>query len=209
MTFIQVDPNQKKTVAVLVTVLVAAVLVIAIRIIPGISGSAASEGQSNLIGGTPITIREEVLFKSRQNPFKRPAHLRSNAGKGDAGQNGIQAMSNSSTPPAMPWMPPGQLRIEPIKMSSEPIIQSGGEDTTRNHIPSFTLLATVKSESGYYCVIKIDDSNTRVVRVNDIIANGFRVKAINAGRAILTDGKDTIIARKPPLQVDTVKTGNG
>ena len=70
------------------------------------------------------------------------------------------------------------------------------KDEPRKLVPVFTLLATVKDPHGYCAVIQSETSKVSVVEVGDTL-DGFRIERIGGSHAVLTDGRDTIIARRP------------
>ncbi|MCX8052706.1 MAG: hypothetical protein N3B12_02775 [Armatimonadetes bacterium] len=63
--------------------------------------------------------------------------------------------------------------------------------------PRFTLLATVNIGRAFSAVIRVGDSDERIVQVGDVLEGGFRVIALNADRAILTDGREIVVANRP------------
>jgi hypothetical protein len=63
--------------------------------------------------------------------------------------------------------------------------------------PAFTLLATVKGERGFSAVIRTGESDVRIVEVGDLLEGGFRVVMLESWRAVLSDGRETIVAKRP------------
>jgi hypothetical protein len=61
----------------------------------------------------------------------------------------------------------------------------------------FTLLATVKSDRGFSAVIRAGESEVRVADVGDTLQGGFKVIDLNGDRAVLTDGRETVVAKRP------------
>ena len=58
----------------------------------------------------------------------------------------------------------------------------------------------MKSADRIYAAVRIGDSRVKVVQVGDIVDGGFRVKQLDSGRAVLTDGTDTLTARRQNVQ---------
>jgi len=63
--------------------------------------------------------------------------------------------------------------------------------------PAFTLLATVRGTLGYSAVIRGSASAARVVEVGDVLERGFKVTHVDSSRAVLTDGREIIVAKRP------------
>ena len=63
--------------------------------------------------------------------------------------------------------------------------------------PIFALLATIKGANGYSAVIRTGETEVRVVEVGDTLQDGFKVKSLEESRAVLSDGRDTIVANRP------------
>ena len=78
-----------------------------------------------------------------------------------------------------------------------PSLEKRTKDSSEKLMPKFTLLATIQCGNSYSAVIKSDGKDERVVDIGDVLDCGFRVKSIDDECAVLTDGRNTIIAKRP------------
>lgn len=199
-----IDPSQKKIVWVLMAILIGAICVTVIRIKP--SGQAAPAATAEV--ATQATSKKgqaEVQVQNlSRNPFTAPdlfsmAQARSNAAElglpipGSKPKNGSGHAAGSGL---------GKLPlIEPVAVKMPNTNQTAGHNGTgqaSNQVkPVFALLATIRSADGFSAVIKSSDSMVRVVNVGDVLEGGYKVRALQPGRAILSNGEDTIVASKP------------
>lgn len=190
MGIIKTDPSQTKTAVVLIVVLVAAVVVTVVRM------RAAAPAKVVEVATRTTTLQSSASFEPStqcryplRNPFEKPVCLRDAAGElvrfadVDSGRTSVRVV------PLNPWASVSRSKVEPI---SAPEV--GKPECP---LPTFTLLATVKSEKGYSAVIRNGDSDVRVVEVGDRLWNGFIVKCVEPDRAVLTDGRNVIIASRP------------
>jgi len=74
-----------------------------------------------------------------------------------------------------------------------------GQSDTAKVPPAFALLATIKNDKGYTAVIREGTSTPRIIEVGDVLAAGYRVAKLAEDRAILTNGKEVIIAKRTPI----------
>jgi hypothetical protein len=148
-------------------------------------------------------------YNPARNPFEKPPGLRSNVVADPLSESGsssgIRQVDILRLPGA--WNDGGGSKLDsesvaPIGVPGFDGVQwkaqgATDSDKTEQKKRTFTLLATVKSGNGYSAVIRSGDSTVRVVEVGDLLGEGFRVKKLEAGWAVLTDGRETIIARRP------------
>ncbi len=203
MALVKVDPNQTKTVVALVIVLAAAVAFTFVRVsssqqaVPAAAEAAPVESQPAQAARTGT-----VAYDHTRDPFKKPAGVA--AAQSDASESEADACGTSvslSEVSADTQQNPYQLSIGPIPAAGVP---SGGAPPkdegvgprARKDSPEFTLLATVKNSRGYCAVIRSEASRVSVVEVGDTL-DGFEVMRISGSHAVLTDGRDTVIAQRP------------
>ena len=55
----------------------------------------------------------------------------------------------------------------------------------------------MKSGNGLCAVIKSDKSDAKVVGLGDTLEGGYKVKELDTDQAVLSDGEETIVARRP------------
>lgn len=195
-----VDPSQKKAVWLLMAILIGAICVIAVRITPHDQQAVpqalrtADDGKS-----TPGSMEVEVRNVSR-NPFMAPAAYSSAQMGANAAEMGSPAPG--SVPPAkagldklgkLPAIPPIVVKMPNSAQSTS---NQGGTAAAANR-PAFTLMATIQSSGGWSAVIRCNDSLVRVVNVGDILEAGYKVRSLKPGKAVLSNGEETIVVSKP------------
>ena len=204
MALIRTDPSQTRTVVVLLVVLAAAVVFVFMRV--------SSRGQVRPADTTEPTANEptstasagSTTYDASRNPFKRPAILKT------AMERVTESLSRESASPSISRTGPGtgfwrdnSAGLDPMDFGSvfrtpaRPSVVPAEMPTVEKPRPEFALLATVKSTEGWCAVIKSADSRPRVVEVGDIVEGGFKVRRVEIDRAVLTDGREIIIAKRP------------
>lgn len=204
MGVIKVDPKQNKAAAALIIILIAAVSITIMRIMPAQPKVAKTTAESS---STESEIEPGVEFGLHldHNPFMRPAALivTSETIQESDEQNTVDEPKNMGLPP---WMPAGsQLIAEKEQSASQHPEQSGKAGNqngvqTEKMLPSLTLLATVRGSGGLFAIIRIGDSETRTIGVGEALVDGFKLQELDNEHAVLTNGRDTIIAKRSPLK---------
>jgi len=203
MALIKTDPSQTKTVVALVSVLVVAVGVTVVRLKPQAPTKAAALTQQGQASRAPVRVSSEPAAYRRRNPFEKPADLpAAPAVDGDAPQGGLSGPSRDPLPEREAWTPGGWATIEPADPGSilavKPAPKPGpAKPDLAGPRPVFTLLATVNSDRGFSAVIRAGESEVRVADVGDTLQGGFKVIDLNGDRAVLTDGRETVVAKRP------------
>jgi len=198
---IKTDPSQTKAVVVLLVILAGAVVATVARVHPG----SAQQSTSNTQGSAAAATSKEctvagatiALSPASRNPFRKPDAVRNAVSRGieeigigaaaieeqKAGRNG-QKFDLARIGP----MPPGAVgEARPEK----------NEAKAEESRPQFALLTTVSGSRGVTAVIRIDESNTRVVGVGDTVDGHFRVVKLEQNRAVLRNGSDEIEIKRP------------
>ena len=209
MGLIKTDPSQTKTVAALIGVLVVAAGVTVVRIKPGPAPQASAASQATAAATAPAKVTGQRTCDHSRNPFETPASLTALIAAKRAAP-GTVAMASRDGARANPWREDGEASVQPMDIG--PVLPAGSvsdpEQTATSEAktdkkpaepdkPRFTLLATVKGSNGFIAVIRTGDSSVKVVEVGDPVDGGFKVKKIEAGYAVLTDGRDVVIAKRP------------
>lgn len=192
-----VDPSQKKVVWALMAVLIGAICVTVVRTRPASQQIPATDAAA-ISQTAPADRRVEVQVQNlSRNPFKAPdafslAQGTSNAaemglpmpGADPAGKRGQKAGTALGTLPAVQ---PVVVKMPKTAQATDP----------QQAAPAFALLATIQNAGGLSAVIKSNDSIVRVVNVGDTLEKGYKVRALQPGRAVLSNGEDTIVVSKP------------
>lgn len=191
-----VDPSQKKVVWLLMAILIGAVCVTAIRVRPSRVSVAAVENRP--VEATPASPRVAVQVQDlTRNPFRAPepyamAQMRTNAAELGLPMPGADEKRASAG--KLPSVQP--LVVSAVRRGGETgESQAGGADLDAK--PAFALLATIQSSEGSSAVIKSNDSIVRVVNVGDVMEGGYKVRALKPDCAVLSNGEDTIVVKKP------------
>ncbi len=198
---IKTDPSQTKTVIALLAILAVAVVATIMRIHPNLAQpSAAVAGQTaaRQVGTAPcVTI---IDGQTSKNPFRKPKALREQISR--AAMSGIafdMANGNNSSARSMNKSGLNFAPIGPMPVSTVSDIKAS--DTTKADTEKtktqFALLATVGGPNGMTAVIRIGDSNTRVVSVGDMLDGDYRVAKLEDGRAVLKNGSDIVEIKRP------------
>lgn len=220
MGLITVDPSQKKTVVALIGILVVAVGVTIVRIEPATEAGPANQQQSQPSAGRAACSTEEAAYDRLRNPFERPSSF----GAGTTPEQGIEdphleggpllrAGGRSLSPPGvepfavepLPGMGVSVTEQKPRPAGSQAIAGQPGDRgvempatvARRGSRPEVVLLSTIKGPRGYGAVIRVNESAAQVVQVGDVIEDGFRVTILTEDHAALSDGRETIVAKRP------------
>lgn len=210
MGMIKTDPNQKSTVIVLVVVLVGAMAATVMRCIPGPQPKpAAQQAQQTTTEQSPVASVTEADYTPNRNPFQQPVSMKdkvNTALKRLTGSNGeeILAMAGPTAKLGNPWSKHNPVRVEPMKLPQMMVQGQGGNSVQQpgavqieaKKLPEFALLATVKNNNGLCAVIRGSDSKPKVVEVGDMV-EGYVVTRLDLNQAVLSDGRDTIVAKRP------------
>ncbi|MDH7601015.1 MAG: hypothetical protein QHI38_02600 [Armatimonadota bacterium] len=215
---VKTDSSQTKTVIVLVAVLVITLGVLGYRIrsrtaaLQGASPAAVQASQDSTLTakpgtGTGVDTRTQHMLS--RNPFAMPSIVRASVSGGNARRGGVQPLpvglpqsvrSNNS------WVAKDLVKVLPVRDAvSGSDLRIQGED---QQLPAqvqkvdsgsvkYVLLATVTSDHGCSALIQSPDSVVRAVDIGDVLENGFRVVSVSRDEAVLTNGKQTIVARRP------------
>jgi hypothetical protein len=222
MALIRTDPNQTKTVVVLLCILVMAIGVTVLRLKPTPVAQTSSVKQGEQKQNVPANRSTTTLCSNlSRNPFERPKNfLPATLGSIPESIDGLSRDLPQVVRLPNPWRSSGTVRVEPFdvggiskfdalpsrRFNNIPNIDSKETDklsvinNDRPNVetrPTFTLLATVKSPDGFSAVISINGAETRVVEVGDVLEGGFRVKMLTEDHALLSDGRENAIARRP------------
>lgn len=202
MAMIKTDPSQTKAVVVLLIVLGGAIVFTVARIHPdaGQPGTAAATTAA-VAQASSGCVTVIPAFEASRNPFRRPDGIRAAVGKstrgvGEIGVQGVVARpSGSFGLDAMPVAGLSVSRTEP----PESAVSEQDQATAKTEAakPEFTLLATVGGPNGMCAVIRSGESSTRVVAVGDIVEGGYKVRQIEKNRAVLGNGVDTVVVKRP------------
>lgn len=205
MALIKVDPSQTKTAVALVGVLAVAIGVTVVRLKPQAATQAAAEAQQGQAQSAPDRVTSERAPSRLRNPFERPAMLPAASAMDDNTEGGT--LSGGPRPESFradrgPWTPGGYATIEPLDLAPVPGFKATQKPAPADPNlaparPVFALLATVKSDRGFSAVIRTGESGARVVQVGDTLEGGFKVISLNNDRAVLTDGRETVVAKRP------------
>ncbi|MGB9618913.1 MAG: hypothetical protein ACPL7K_00710, partial [Armatimonadota bacterium] len=82
-----------------------------------------------------------------------------------------------------------------VAQSPQPNTGRNDRDTNQTR-SSYVLLATVRGAGGFSGVIRSAESGPTLVEVGDKVDGCYTVIALNADRAVLTDGRETIVAER-------------
>lgn len=218
MALIKTDPSQTKTVVVLLAVLVVAIAFIAIRLSPPAPVAPESEEQPTAASTSASKVGKWSVELAR-NPFEQPPFPADAAeGKNEAAAmarvgpapRGLTeggpvpvnpfAKMSGRLPGAMAAQGAPGMELAPAPAHSLPKGPAGAPETPDQPSepkPVFTLLATIGDARGLSAVIQCQNAKPRVVETGDVLDGGYRISRIERDRAVLTDGRDTIVAKRP------------
>jgi len=206
MGFIKADPNQSKAVIPLIAILVGAVVITVMRINPGptanLAASTASVKADAAVAGEIMNGR----YSPVRNPFEKPGFITATVKsiKGamdqpspDEVMQGFEQRQQYSKRPlnTHPFVG-GSAEVQIAPMPVPQVAKTAAKEPQKPK-PMYSLVATVRDVKGFSAVVKSDNTSEQVVEVGDILEGGFRVKQIDADHAVLTDGRDTVIAKRP------------
>lgn len=206
MGFIKTDPNQSKAVIPLIAILVGAVVITVMRINPGPAASVAASTASVSAG---VKSAGEIVGESlntTRNPFKNPGFITAavesvkSAIDGPSSDEIIQGFGQNQTYSNRPLNTrPFDSGSSIVKIAPMPVprVEKTLAQEPERLVPVFSLLATIKDSKGYCAVVKTETKSEQVVEVGDILEGGFKVKQIDADHAVLTNGRDIVIAKRP------------
>ena len=146
---------------------------------------------------TPTVV--EISSTPAGNPFRQPLWARASNRADSAEGARIRAGSDAGRL-ALPALGCAPMPVSPPGNAGELVALPGTTTDDAKPMPDLTLLATVSGAGKTYAVIRIGASESKVVRVGDVLDGGFRVKEIRTDIAILTNGADVLVARRENAQ---------
>jgi hypothetical protein len=202
MGILQVDPSQKKAVAVLLCVLALSMGVIVFRLQNTRTVNAAPLQRQAPTAVSEAPRGNDVVSDFAGNPFKKngtllvmrrssPPTMRSFRHRARRIRYRFQPLPGLSGTP----MPPAGILVAqpPLQSPAKPGVQALAPVETQ---PKFDLMATVGTAGKSFAVLRINDSQTKVVRVGDSVDGRFTVRAIRPDFAELTDGAVKVFAKR-------------
>jgi len=203
MALIRNDPSQTKTVAALLVVLAAAIVFVIVRVGSHREARPTDATEPTANQAASSASADSTTYSASRNPFKRPAILKAALGgvtESLAGENAFPTASRTGLGARFRHGDPAPLH--PMDFGS--LLTAAAQPPFPKEVqviekprPEFALLATVKSAGGWCAVIRSGDSRPRVVEVGDVVEGGFKVRRLETDRAVLTDGRDIVIAKRP------------
>lgn len=182
----------------MMAILIGAICVTAFRIRPRAASSVASPtAEVTEQAATPNRPVDVHVRNLSRNPFRAPdeysfAQARCNAAElglpipGEPGKSKKPGAASAGT------LPP----VQPVVFSA---VATGEPGDALQAKPTFSLMATIKDAGGLSAVMKCNDSIVRVVNVGDTLEGGYKVRTLKVDRAVLSNGEDTIVVKKPQL----------
>jgi len=204
MAFIKTDPSQTKTVVGLLVILAVALVATVMRVHPGgTQAQQAVAAKTSQTSSTPAAASvKEVLpdVEPSRNPFRKPDSIKMSIGPEKKFSKDFTGAGGKP----LGMLPPGaNYKIDPMPVgapaSSSKTPQAAAEPQPKVEAPKpvFTLLATVGDARGLCAVIRSGGADAKVVEVGDVLDGGFKLVKVEESRAVLTDGRDTIIVTRP------------
>jgi len=198
MGLVTVDRTQKKTVAALLLALVLAVGITIYRI-ESPQGAAAAARPGVSVTALERDSRDRIVRAPARNPFKKPGSLQAMP----VGQPNENALGDPAlrVPDTGLRASPGAEQLLPLPAFSVsgPTVKTATRSAAQepdDAPPDFALVATVMSADKSLAVLRIGDSQTKVVRVGDLVDGRFRLKSLQPDCAELTDGTVTALAKR-------------
>ncbi len=187
-----------------------AAVIVLVVVLLGVIGFAfmriAGPGSVAAAPPTEITATVQAIQNSggpglhpKTNPFKRSDRFKMPVAQSGTETAGPRMPVPAYTPKLAPLVPINDIQIAPMAggMPVSQPVQSGAQvREPEPERPSFELLATVRSGKRISAVLRIGGSEVRTVGVGDALDGGFVVQELSADRAVLTNGRETIIADK-------------
>lgn len=222
---LQVDPSQKKLVAVLLTVLVGAVVIFVIRIMPRNEPvQPAAQPAQAAAASQPVVSDGELEASVPRNPFRQPAGVIhavrstddrfvtsapirperettfSTGQHYELGPMPVPSIGGSEKP--SPEKDDKQATKLPASVLG---VDSAGDNPKQDSRdrredrarPDFRLMATMRGAESFSAVLRTDESHAWVVKAGDVIDGRYKVARIQENLAVLLDGKEVIIATRP------------
>ena len=201
MGMLKYDQSQSRTVAALLIILVIAVGFIITRVKRTATPIQATQAVQSDQTTTGIVQSVSSTYVTSRNPFVRPPFMitkKNDAQSGALTDSGLSLPQIDKFGQRIPGVSLSPMHIE-IKPKDTRTRRAGSPAVISEQIPmpSFILLATVTGKNGMCAIIKTDGSETKVVQIGDVLKDGFRLKSLNETHAILTDGRNVIIAKRP------------
>lgn len=203
MTANRANVNQNWAAVLLILALIAIVCVGVLRVKGAVvtSGVKAANRQASRSSAT-VEIRDSVVpeWSPDQNPFAKPSELRLSE---DSTESKPLKVSSLETKPLMAWT--RRTTVLPVLPPADSYRFIGAESTptTANELidtpklPEAVLLTVVKGPNGRVCVIKLGNGPAQTVSEGDTLADGFKVKCVGENYAVLTNGRNDILAKRP------------
>jgi hypothetical protein len=199
---LQIRTGDKRVVAALLVVLVATVTVTVLHMkrqgVPPVI-----RAQVAMAGDRTVSPPVEVTTKTCRNPFLKPERLRAGSAQDDE-EAGVEFSlgARGTVPSPMPPMPVREMVISPPMITStEPTTRAEPPVAEKREPTKFTLLATVQSAERLCGVIKAGDAEPKIAGIGDALEGGFVVKILSHSQAVLTNGREVVIAEKPESQL--------
>jgi hypothetical protein len=208
MAIIRTDPSQGKTIAALLAVLALAVGVTVYRV--QITQSVRA-GVIQTPVATEVSVRGisqiGVVGRPARNPFKKPAVLLSDATSSSAGSSAVPMLSGMAV--GMP-LPPNHQGLQPLSVA--PMMTTSPNETQDSQsvaqdaeLPTFVLMATVLTNGKSSAVLRIGDTEVKVVRIGDMVDGRFRLCSLMSDHAELSDGTTKVIAKRGRIEDEKTK----
>ncbi len=207
MAILRTDPSQGKTVAALLAVLALAV---------GVTVYRVQSTQSVRAGVIQVPVAAEtaevntqigVVGRPYRNPFKKPAVLQTDTQTTGTGNAAVPSPTGISTGVPLPSVRQG---LEPMLVA--PLSDTPGDAQNpqtavqTTDLPTFVLMATVLTSGKSSAVLRIGDSQIKVVRVGDMADARFRLCSLKSDQAVLSDGTIKLMAKRGRIE-DEKPTG--
>ena len=195
---IKTDPGSTKTVVVLIVILLGAVAVTFARIVPGKGSSAGASTPAVAAAKGAGSVAVLPISGLARNPFRNPDGTGGQSAKAPSGI-GIIAQSEQMNQDAK--LEPLQIGVLPVGSSGETSVEespNAAESTDEKPAPpEFVLLATVEGPQGISAVIRSGTSAAVVVTSGEVVEGGYKVQHIDKSRAVLKNGVDTVVVKRP------------
>ncbi|MCE5321924.1 hypothetical protein LLG46_01255 [bacterium] len=210
MAFIKTDPSQTKTVIALLVILVAAIGITAFRVSHKAPPPPVEKAQAQVqtANRAQAAVAPYIERETSRNPFARPMYIAS-------AKQGVSIVDRNSSGRVLPanikmnpWRADGvefgHEKIAPMDVTQKRTT-SVQIEAAKEPVPVFELMATISGPKGSSAVIKTDHSQSQVVDMGDRVTGGYKVVAIEPDHVILTDGRNTLFARRLMRSAESVK----
>lgn len=195
--------NSTPAVVVLLVILAGAIVVTFMRLTPkNVRGAAKSEPPAVAARSGSGSTTIASAFSLSRNPFRKPDALRNVPGTSLADTGVViqnQDPKSAATGFQLEAMPIGKLPSSSGEVTHDNENTSDIEtaDTQKPDEPEFALLATVTGADGISAVIRRGGANTTVIEVGDVVEGGYTVKRIEKDQAVLKNGVDIVVIKRP------------